>query len=325
MYASRSLTRSLIIPLLVVLLALRLAPYLPVNPMNHLLNPLRSIARSRITNLSRNMTSSFVLPSTSTQVHLTHDLTQEQLLSFHPFKSWLYTLQRSLSLQSAKASHPFHNDPYRLESITIQSVDFFGARVGFIKLKTVVKSKNGDTLPGSVFLRGGSVAILLILETEGQGALDKRPERWAVLTVQPRIPAGSLEMVELPAGMIDDSGTFSGAAAKEIEEECGIKIPADKLIDLTSLALGGLSNADNECLEEAVYPSPGGSDEFMKIYAYVHKVKEETLKDWQGKLTGLREHGEKITLKVVRLENLWRETRDVKALSALALWAGLKM
>lgn len=155
--------------------------------------------------------------------------------------------------------------------------------------------------------------------------LDRQPERWAVLTVQPRIPAGSLEMVELPAGMIDDSGTFSGAAAKEIEEECGIEIPADKLIDLTSFALGDLSRADNECLEEAVYPSPGGSDEFMKIYAYVHKVKAETLKDWQGKLTGLRGHGEKITLKVVRLENLWRETRDAKALSALALWTGLKM
>lgn len=268
---------------------------------------------------------SFILPSTSTQVHLTPDLTQQQLLSFRPFRSWLDTLQHNLSLQSAKASHPFHDDPYRLESITIQSVDFFGPRIGFIKLKTVVKSKSGDTLPGSVFLRGGSVAILLILETEGRSVLDKQPERWAVLTVQPRIPAGSLEMVELPAGMIDDSGTFSGAAAKEIEEECGIEILADKLIDLTSLALGDLSRADNERLEEAVYPSPGGSDEFMKIYAYVHKVKEETLKDWQGKLTGLRDHGEKITLKVVRLENLWRETRDAKALSAMALWTGLKM
>lgn len=324
MFASGSLTRSLIIPLLVVLLTLRLTPYLPVNPMTYLLNPLRSIARSRITDFNRTMTS-FILPSTSTQVHLTPDLTQEQLLSFRPFKSWLGTLQYNLSLQHAKTSHPFHDDPYRLESITIQSVDFFGARIGFIKLKTVVKSKSGDTLPGSVFLRGGSVAILLILETESQSTLDKQPGRWAVLTVQPRIPAGSLEMVELPAGMIDDSGTFSGTAAKEIKEECGIEIPAHKLIDLTSLALGDFSRAENERLEEAVYPSPGGSDEFMKIYAYVHKVEEETLKDWHGKLTGLREHGEKITLKIVRLENLWRETRDAKALSALALWTGLKM
>lgn len=146
-----------------------------------------------------------------------------------------------------------------------------------------------------------------------------------MLTVQPRIAAGSLEMVELPAGMIDDSGTFAGAAAKEIQEECGIGIPEDGLVDLTSLALGDLTNAEDERLEEAVYPSPGGCDEFMKIYAYVHKVEEGTLKDWQGRLTGLRDHGEKITLKVVRLEDLWKETRDAKALSALALWTGLKM
>lgn len=299
--------------------------------MANLLNPLRSIARSRLVNISNHLglriMSTFTLPSTSTTVHLTPDITQDQLLSFHPFKSWLSTLQHSLSLQSTKSSHPFHKDPYKLESITIQSVDFFGSRIGFLKLKTIVKSANGDSLPGSVFLRGGSVAILLILEPEGQSALLKQPERWAVLTVQPRIPAGSLEMVELPAGMIDDSGTFSGAAAKEIQEECGIEIPEDKLIDLTSMALGDLAKAggEGEKLEEAVYPSPGGSDEFIKIYAYVHKVQEGTLKDWQGKLTGLREDGEKITLKIVRLEDLWRKTRDAKALSALALWTGLKM
>jgi 8-oxo-dGTP pyrophosphatase MutT (NUDIX family) len=162
------------------------------------------------------------------------------------------------------------------------------------------------------------VAILLILEPEG--AVD---ERWVVLTVQPRVPAGSLEMVELPAGMIDDSGTFSGAAAKEIREECGIEIGGDELIDLTSLALGGLADAEAERLEEAVYLSPGGSDEFLKIFAYVHKIPQGTLKDWQGRLTGLRDQGEKITLKLVKFSDLWRETKDAKALSAVALWGGL--
>lgn len=43
-----------------------------------------------------------------------------------------------------------------------------------------------------------------------------------ILTVQPRIPAGCLAFPELPAGMVDDSGTFSGAAAKEIKEELGM-------------------------------------------------------------------------------------------------------
>lgn len=98
----------------------------------------------------------------------------------------------------------------------------------------------------------------------------------------------------------------------------------DKLIDLTSPALKGFASTEKERLEEAIYPSPGGSDEFMKIFAHVCKIPRETLKDWQGRLTGLRDHGEKIALKLVRLEDLWKETRDAKALSAIALWDGLK-
>ena len=41
--------------------------------------------------------------------------------------------------------------------------------------------------------------------------------------------------------------------------------------------------------------------------------------------TGLRDHGEKITLMLCPLENLWRAgARDAKALGAFALYSGLK-
>ena len=41
--------------------------------------------------------------------------------------------------------------------------------------------------------------------------------------------------------------------------------------------------------------------------------------------TGLRDEGEKITLKVAKLEDLWREgARDAKTLAAFALYQGLK-
>ena len=41
--------------------------------------------------------------------------------------------------------------------------------------------------------------------------------------------------------------------------------------------------------------------------------------------TGLRDHGEKITLMLCPLEDLWRTgARDAKALSAFALYSGLK-
>lgn len=107
--------------------------------------------------------STFMLPSTSTEVpvHLTDDLARDQLLSFPAFKNWLFTLQHSLSLQKHK-DHPFHSAPYELRKVDIQSVDFFGGgRVGFIKLKADVSNENGEKLPGSVFLRGGSVGMLV--------------------------------------------------------------------------------------------------------------------------------------------------------------------
>jgi ADP-sugar diphosphatase len=179
-------------------------------------------------------------------------LTEPQLHSFGPYKTWLSTLQHSLSLQR-NPSHTFHAKPYSLRRLEVQAVDFFGKRIGFLKLRATLENDDGESLPGSVFLRGGSVAMLVILQEEG----GKEGEEWVLLTVQPRVPAGSLAFVELPAGMIDDD-TFSGAAAKEIQEECGIEIKADGLLDLTELALGGFVRAGEERLHVAVYPSPGG-------------------------------------------------------------------
>ena len=146
------------------------------------------------------------------------------------------------------------------------------------------------------------------------------------MTLQPRIPAGSLSMPELPAGMLDDSGTFSGGAAKEIEEETGLSIPESDLIDLTALALSSSGEKENgEKLQKGVYPSPGGSDEFIPLFLWQKRVPREQLKEWEGKLTGLREHGEKITLMLCPLEQVWRVgCRDGKALAGWALYEGLR-
>ena len=151
-------------------------------------------------------------------------------------------------------------------------------------------------------------------------------EKRAILTIQPRIPAGSLAFPEIPAGMIDDSGTFAGAAAKEIEDETGLTIPQGELVDMTSLALQSISEPkDGEYLQRAVYPSPGGSDEFIPLFLCQKRMPRKEIESLQGRLTGLRQHGEKITLKVVPLKDLWKEAlRDGKTLAAWALYNGLK-
>ena len=269
--------------------------------------------------------SSFNLPGTSPSVpvNITAELSKDQLLAFPAFRTWLSTPQTSLDLQR-QDSHPFHSAPYALRSITVQSCDYFGGeRLGFVKLRAEVSNDAGEKLPGSVFLRGGSVAMLLILRPED--ATDKS-EEYVILTVQPRIPAGSLSFIELPAGMIDDSGTLTGAAAKEIQEETGLEIQQKDLIDMTKLANQSTDAAASQGkLQDAVYPSPGGSDEFIPIFLSRKEMSRGDIEDLKGKLTGLREHGEKITLRLCRLDELWRVgARDGKTLSAVALYEGLR-
>ena len=99
--------------------------------------------------------------------HLPTLVTQSALLSFPAFKTWTKTLHQSLSLQHTDSKHPFHSSPYKLRSLTVQSADLFGRpptqRLGFVKLTAEVTNDAGESLPGAVFLRGGSVAMLLIL------------------------------------------------------------------------------------------------------------------------------------------------------------------
>lgn len=106
--------------------------------------------------------SSFTVPGhDGVTVNTTPDLSKDALLRFPAFNVWFSTLQRSLERQH-NPSHEFHKDPYVLRKIDIQAVDFFGnGRLGFVKLKANVSNSRGEGLPGSVFLRGGSVAMLV--------------------------------------------------------------------------------------------------------------------------------------------------------------------
>lgn len=99
------------------------------------------------------------------------------------------------------------------------------------------------------------------------------------------------------------------------------------MTNLSELAIPATSgeNVPEEVIPRSMFPSAGGCDEHIPIFLHERRVPREQLKEWTGKLTGLREEGEKITLKLVRLEDLWSEgARDAKALGAWALYQGLK-
>ncbi|KAH6625658.1 hypothetical protein C7974DRAFT_414156 [Boeremia exigua] len=299
--------------------------------------------------------------STPVEVHLPKSLTQEEFESlltsqsnpeaaftFPALDNWLSNLLHNFSLQQNEA-HPFHKHPYKLRTLEVQAVDWFWRnlpgkqdKLGFMKIQSRIETDpyihDGeekariDWIPGAVFLRGGSVAVLIIVQPEdAQGDDDKH----VILTVQPRIAAGSLAFTEIPAGMLD-GGSLKGAAANEIEEEAKLKVRESDLVNLSELALEGVpvtpwtSQANtaangSEKVENSMYPSVGACDEFIPIFLCQKRLTRRHMNWLQGKATGLRDEGEKITLKLVPLNKAWREAgRDAKALAAIALYENLK-
>ncbi|KAI7858093.1 hypothetical protein BDC45DRAFT_434855 [Circinella umbellata] len=225
----------------------------------------------------------------------------DQVLEFGPFKDWVSRLD--------KAQREKKNE-MDIHSIEIQNTDLFGSgKLGFVKLKADVRFKeNGKSAPGIVFMRGGSVSMLIILRCPEK-------EDHILLTMQPRVPVGSLDFPELPAGMLDGSGNFAGTAAKEIYEETGLSIKEHELIDLTHEAYGDRW--------QGMYPSAGGCDEFIRLFMCIKYMDQSDIQALEGKLTGLRDNGENITLKLVALKDAWKIAPDAKLLSTLGLYNAL--
>ena len=225
-----------------------------------------------------------------------------------------------------------------VHSITLRDVDYFGPRVGFLKFTAHV-TKDGVALPGIVFMRGGAVAVLPLLRCDG--------ERFVLCCRQPRVPCGAADFLEIPAGMLDGSGHFSGVAAKEMQEETGLDIGADELVDLTALAFGGGGGGGDggggggsgdggdggdaasalaapppqppQPPLRGVYPSVGACDEFVRLLYYRRDVTRAELEALRGKATGCLHEGELITLEVVPYDELWRRAPDAKTLAAMLL------
>jgi len=157
-------------------------------------------------------------------------------------------------------------------------------------------------------MRGGAVGILCILIEAETG------REYALITLQPRIPVGYSDFAEIPAGMLDgepSSQKFAGKAAKEMSEETLLDIQDSELFDLTNMAYSSKF--------KGMYPSAGGCDEFLRLFLYRRYMTQETMHLLRVTHAGDSE-SEIIKLKLVPLEDLWREAPDAKALSALYLY-----
>ena len=171
----------------------------------------------------------------------------------------------------------------------------FGKRIGFIMANAEVRDAEGDMIPAGAFLRGDSVAVLVILRSE-------KNSLYAVVTEQYRLPIGK-KMLEIPAGTFEDSGSMAGLAASELEEELGLKIEMDQMNPLGP--------------EDGVAVSPGGSDERIYLFLLELDMPEAKIQEMQGRLAGNRDHGEKITVQIVREEQVLEKIQhDAKSLAA---------
>ncbi|KAJ2332836.1 hypothetical protein GGI00_002610, partial [Coemansia sp. RSA 2681] len=181
-----------------------------------------------------------------------------QIQQFSALAAWLQSLDEQVIAKP--------DSDISIKTLSIQSVDGFkSGKIGFIKFSTDAHcTSSGRRIPGIVFLRGGSAAVLVILRTAEQattGSSRVPPSHvdtdYVVMVEQPRVAVPQLALQELPAGMLDDdSGAAVGmsTAVREVLEETGIQINAGDLIRLT---------ADGR----ALYPSPGACDESVELYA----------------------------------------------------------
>jgi ADP-sugar diphosphatase len=226
-----------------------------------------------------------------------HNLDEKKLLGFPAFRNWLEGLQKNLTVQTTPG-HTFEKDPWRLEGVNVHNVTVFeNGRIGFMTIEALMK-KSHISLDRVIFLRGGTVAILMIL----------RPKD------------NSTAFLEIPAGMLDNlSGSIVGKAMERIYEETRLRVRSEELIDLTAMALEKAET--NEQLKNGVYMSPGNLDEYMPMLLWEKYLDRKELEGFKSRLAGEVVGDELITLRIRNFEVLWKEgARDAKTLAAWALY-----
>lgn len=195
-----------------------------------------------------------------------------------------------------------------VRSIAISDIDWFSAkpdpkRLGFVKVSVDAtdKTTGKKILSNIVFIRGDAVAILIIVKVKSARG---RITEHVLLCEQMRLPTGGCRR-EICAGMMDSEGNIASVALKEIEEETGFKIQnVSELISLGSM-----------------YPSQGGCDEEIHLYAWTTMITEQEFEEKMCRVFGNSLEGEEIKLSFVPMKEFKKtvltEIKDSKAETAV--------
>ena len=195
-----------------------------------------------------------------------------------------------------------------VRSITITDIDWFAAKpdpkkLGFVKVSVDATDKTTckKILSKIVFIRGDAVAILIVVKVKSARG---RITEHVLLCEQMRLPTGGRRR-EICAGMMDSEGNIASVALKEIEEETGFKIQnVSELISLGSM-----------------YPSQGGCDEEIHLYAWTTMITEQEFEEKMCQVFGNSLEGEEIKLSFVPMKEFRKtvltEIKDSKAETAV--------
>jgi 8-oxo-dGTP pyrophosphatase MutT (NUDIX family) len=147
---------------------------------------------------------------------------------------------------------------------------------GEVKILQMSVEFGGQMHP--VLLRGATVDMLTVLV--GNGA------HYIVHIDQPRVAVGQVVRSN-PSGMVDGGEPPATAAVRELGEEVGADIHWNRPIPLYPCPL---------------LVSPGGTDEVVSFYVVHGAISPKDLQSLYGRITGLRDEGERIQLQPCRID-----------------------
>lgn len=193
-----------------------------------------------------------------------------------------------------------HED-FKYHSIVIDAVTMFGSRPGLIHITTEVTFHEKPS-KRIVFIRGGSVGVLLLVKSIETSKV------YTIYVRQPRNAVGATDFIEIPAGMLDGAtGTLAstGVAVKELQEEADLTILPEDLVHLLQMI-----------------PSAGGCDEWIDLFLVFLSAKDSYIQGLIGKKTGELGSDEQITLGIAEFSEFEKmclngRCKDAKAMSAI--------
>jgi 8-oxo-dGTP pyrophosphatase MutT (NUDIX family) len=178
-----------------------------------------------------------------------------------------------------------------IENVHIDAVTMFGPNVGFVYLTANATDINGKILPGTAFIRGGAVCCLLLIKNSDT------KDYFMVVVEEIKVPVGA-SVIQTPAGMKDSDNNIRGKIIDEIKEETGIVVSNNLVYhkEIDHLQSNTLIQFDG------FYPSQGGCDEFIDVFAYVTELTSSQLEKVNGRQLGNANENEMIKVHVKSLE-----------------------